>query len=316
MGTRKELSIKGKKVLVTGGAGFLGSHLVEKLDGNDIVVVDDLSTTPEVVLPPWVTFHKKKAEEFTTTNGFDIIIHMAARPSPEDYIHFPVETMLANSIATYKMLEIARSNDAQFFYTSTSEVYGSAEKVPTPETYWGIVNPNGIRSCYDESKRFSEALAMSYHRQYGMDVRIERIFNTYGPRLRGEGSYGRVVSRFILQALQGQEITVHGDGQQTRAFLYVDDWTDATLRLLASNNLSGEVVNVGSDQEVTILDLAQQIVRLAGSQSKIIFSPPRIDDPRRRAADISKARRLLGWSPQIPLDEGLKRTIDWFKERI
>jgi UDP-glucuronate decarboxylase len=316
MGARKELSIKGKKVLVTGGAGFLGSHLVEKLGGNDIVVVDDLSTTPEVVLPPWVTFHKKKAEEFTTNKGFDLVIHMAARPSPEDYINFPVETMLANSIATYKMLEIARRNDAPFFYTSTSEVYGSAEKVPTPETYWGMVNPNGIRSCYDESKRFSEALAMSYHRQYGLDVRIERIFNTYGPRLRGEGSYGRVVSRFIVQALRGENITVHGDGLQTRAFLYVDDWVDATLRILETKKLAGEVVNIGSDQEITILDLAKRIIGLAGSPSKIVFESPRVDDPRRRAADISKAKRFLGWSPHTPLNEGLGKTIDWFRERV
>lgn len=305
-----------KRVLITGGAGFLGSHLVEHLKGCEVCVVDDFSTTNENYLPSWVKLVRMKAEDTRTKEKFDVVIHMATRPSPDDYIKHPVETMLPDSIGTFNMLEIARRSDCAFLFTSTSEIYGSAEIVPTPETYWGLVNPIGIRSCYDESKRFSEALAMSYHRQYGLDICIERIFNVYGPRLRGDGSYGRVISRFITQALKGSDITVHGDGKQTRAFLYVDDWVDANLRLLNLKKFGGEVINIGSDKEVTILDLAKKIISLSSSSSKIKYEPARSDDPRRRAADISKARRLLGWSPRTTLDEGLKRTIEWFKGNV
>ena len=238
---------------------------------------------------------------------------MAARPSPEDYTKYPVETMLSNSLGTYRTLEIARKSDAIYMYTSSSEVYGNAEIIPTPEEYWGKVNPIGIRSCYDESKRFSEALIMSYHREYGLDVRIQRPFNVYGPRLREDGSYGRVVSRFIYQALKGEDITIYGDGKQTRAFLYVEDWVEATLKMLFTKGLKGEVINIGSDKETRIIDLANMIITLTGSKSKIRYLPPRPDDPPRRAADISKAKRLLNWEPKISLEEGLKKTIEWFK---
>jgi len=305
----------GKKVLITGGAGFLGSHLVDGLSNSQILVVDDFSTTADNFLPPYVKLVKTKAETFKTNEKFDIIAHMAARPSPDDYVMHPVNTMLSNSLATYQMLELARKNDCIFFYTSTSEVYGSAEVFPTPETYWGRVNPNGIRSCYDESKRFSEALTMSYHRQYGLDVRIERIFNTYGPRLRGEGIYGRVISRFIQQALRNNDISIHGDGMQTRSFLYVSDWVNATLRFLYIKNLSGEVINIGSEKEITMLDLAKLIIKLIGSDSKITYAPTRLDDPLRRAADTTKAKQLLKWQPKVSLEEGLLKTIAWFKER-
>jgi Nucleoside-diphosphate-sugar epimerases len=278
------------KYLIFGGAGFLGSHLVESLEG-DITVVDDLSTVKYLELPPSVKLIKDRVETFKTNEKFDFVIHLAARPSPEDYMQHPVETALSNSLGTYKALEIARKSDAIFLYTSSSEVYGHAEIIPTPEDYWGKVNPIGVRSCYDESKRFSEALIMSYFREYGLDVRIQRPFNVYGPRLREDGSYGRVVSRFIYQALKGEDITVFGDGSQTRAFLYVSDWVEATKRMLFTQGLKGEVFNVGSDKEVKIIDLAKTIIRLTNSSSKIRFLPPRPDDPPRRAADITKAKK-------------------------
>ncbi|MFP3202675.1 MAG: GDP-mannose 4,6-dehydratase [Sulfolobus sp.] len=302
------------KYLIFGGAGFLGSHLVESLEG-DIKVVDDLSTVKYLELPPNVKLIKDRVETFKTNEKFDFVIHLAARPSPEDYMQHPVETALSNSLGTYNALEIARKSDAIFLYSSSSEIYGHAEIIPTPEDYWGKVNPIGVRSCYDESKRFSEALIMSYFREYGLDVRIQRPFNVYGPRLREDGSYGRVVSRFIYQALKGEDITIFGDGNQTRAFLYVSDWTEATKRMLFTQGLKGEVFNVGSDKEVKIIDLAKMILRLTNSNSKIKFLPPRADDPPRRAADITKAKKILGWEPKVNLEEGLKRTIEWFKVR-
>jgi UDP-glucuronate decarboxylase len=307
--------LQGKRILVTGGAGFLGSHLIDRLSNCEILVVDDLSTMNETYLPSRVKFKRIKAEDFRTDENFNIIAHMAARPSPDDYVNNPVDTMLANSVGTYNMLEIARKNDSVFFFTSSSEVYGSAEVVPTPETYWGMVNPVGTRSCYDESKRFSEALILSYYRQYGLDVRIERVFNVYGPRLRGDGSYGRVISRFILRALNGEPLEVHGDGLQTRAFLYVDDWVNATIKVISLGKLCGEVINVGSDREVRILELAKKIIKLTNSNSKIVYGPERPNDPRRRAADISKARELLNWAPKVTLDEGLRKTIEWFSRK-
>jgi UDP-glucuronate decarboxylase len=301
------------RFLISGGAGFLGSHLIEHLRDHEIVVVDDFSTAKYFELYSNVKLIKEKIENFNTNEKFDYVIHLAARPSPEDYTKYPVETMLSNSLGTYRTLEIARKSDAIYMYTSSSEVYGNAEIIPTPEDYWGKVNPIGIRSCYDESKRFSEALIMSYYREYGLDVRIQRPFNVYGPRLREDGSYGRVVSRFIYQALKGEDITIYGDGKQTRAFLYVEDWVEATLKMLFTKGLKGEVINIGSDKETRIIDLANMIITLTGSKSKIRYLPPRPDDPPRRAADISKAKRLLNWEPKISLEEGLKKTIEWFK---
>jgi UDP-glucuronate decarboxylase len=301
------------RFLISGGAGFLGSHLIEHLRDHEIVVVDDFSTAKYFESYSNVKLIKEKIENFNTNEKFDYIIHLAARPSPEDYTKYPVETMLSNSLGTYRTLEIARKSDAIYMYTSSSEVYGNAEIIPTPEDYWGKVNPIGIRSCYDESKRFSEALIMSYYREYGLDVRIQRPFNVYGPRLREDGSYGRVVSRFIYQALKGEDITIYGDGKQTRAFLYVEDWVEATLKMLFTKGLKGEVINIGSDKETRIIDLANMIITLTGSKSKIRYLPPRPDDPPRRAADISKAKRLLNWEPKISLEEGLKKTIEWFR---
>lgn len=303
------------KILISGGAGFLGYHLTEALleKGEEITIVDDLSTAKYFNIRKDVEFIKKKVEEFETEKKYDVVIHLAARPSPEDYIEHPVDTALSNSLGTYKMLEIARKSNARFIYTSSSEVYGSASIIPTLETYWGYVNPIGIRSCYDESKRFSEALIMAYYRQYKLDTRIQRPFNVYGPGLREDGTYGRVVSRFIYQALKGEDLTVFGDGNQTRAFLYISDWVDATIKLIYKDGLEGEVFNIGSDKEIKIIELANMIIKLTGSKSRIKYLPPRPDDPPRRAADITKAKEKLGWYPKISLEDGLMKTIEWFK---
>ncbi len=307
-----------ERMLISGGNGFLGSYLVEKAlnEGFYVTVVDDMSTMSEKNIPDNVEFVKKKIEEFYTNKKYDYYVHLAARPSPDDYVTHPVETILSNSLGTYRMLEMARKHNSIFFYTSSSETYGDAEIIPTPETYWGKVNFTGIRACYDESKRFSEALALSYHREYGLDVRIERPFNVYGPRIRIDGQYGRVIPRFISQALKNEDITIHGDGLQTRSFLYIDDWLDATWKFLMNDNLAGEIMNIGSDREITIRDLAYKIKDLTKSSSKIVYLEKRPDDPRRRAADITKAKKLLSWEPKVSLDEGLIKTIEWIRGRI
>jgi len=305
------------KMLVSGGNGFLGSHLVEKAlnEGYEVTVVDDFSTTKEIQVPKEVNFIKKRIERFSTKEKFDFVVHLAAKPSPEDYTRKPVRTILSNSIGTYRMIEIARKSNAVFVYTSSSEVYGNASVLPTPEEYFGNVNPNGVRSCYDEGKRFSEALAMAYHRQYGLDVRIQRPFNVYGPRIRADGLYGRVIPRFIMQALKNKPITVHGDGSQTRSFLYISDWLDATWKFMAIKEPKHRVINIGSDKEIKIIELANLIKNLAGSNSKIVFTERREEDPQRRAAHIAKAKEMLAWEPKIGLEEGLRHTIDWFREK-
>ena len=305
------------KLLISGGNGFLGSHIVKKAleSGFEVTVVDDLSTMQTKNLSEKVTLIRKKVEDFKSDAKFDYVLHFAARPSPEDYIIHPVDTILSNSIGTLNMLKIAKNSGAVFLYTSSSEVYGNASILPTPETYFGYVNPNGIRSCYDEGKRYSEALIMSYYREYKIDVRIERPFNVYGPGIRPDGLYGRVIPRFILNALKGEDLPIFGDGNQTRSFLFIDDWVDATWKLLKSTEMSGEVVNIGSVTEVTINALAKSIIDLAGSHSKIVHLDAREDDPYRRSADITKIRKLLGWEPKVPLDVGLAKTIKWVREK-
>ena len=305
------------KLLISGGNGFLGSHIVKKAleSGFEVTVVDDLSTMQTKNLSEKVTLIRKKVEDYKSDEKFDYVLHFAARPSPEDYIIHPVDTILSNSIGTLNMLKIAKNSGAVFLYTSSSEVYGNASILPTPETYFGYVNPNGIRSCYDEGKRYSEALIMSYYREYKIDVRIERPFNVYGPGIRPDGLYGRVIPRFILNALKGEDLPIFGDGNQTRSFLFIDDWVDATWKLLKSTEMSGEVVNIGSVTEVTINSLAKSIVDLAGSHSKIVHLDAREDDPYRRSADITKIRKQLGWEPKVPLEIGLAKTIKWVREK-
>lgn len=300
-------------MLISGGNGFLGSYLTDRAlkEGYEVTVVDNLSTTKLKNLDKEVEFVKAEIENFTSTKRYDFYVHMAARPSPEDYVINPVETMLSNSVGTLRMLEMAKESNGIFLYTSSSETYGSAEITPTPEDYWGNVNFTGIRSCYDESKRFSEALSLSFFREFDLDVRIQRPFNVYGPGIREDGPYGRVIPRFIIQALNNEDITVHGDGKQTRSFLFVEDWIDATWKMLMLK-VTGQVFNIGSPEEITITDLAQRIKSLVNSRSTIVFKNGRPDDPRRRSADVSRALTVLKWRPKVPLEEGLTRTIDFF----
>jgi len=306
------------KILISGGNGFLGSYLAENAikKGFDVTVVDDFSTSKERNVPKEVNLIREKIENFETSETFDYVVHLAARPSPEDYINNPIDTLLSNSLGTLKTLEIARKGNSTYMYTSSSEIYGDADLLPTPETYYGWVNTTGIRSCYDEGKRFSEALIMAYHRQYKLDTRIQRPFNVYGPRIREDGLYGRVIPRFILQSLKNEPLTVHGDGMQTRSFLYVSDWLDASWKLLTYNNLSGEFINIGATTEITILELAKKIILLTDSKSNIVHTPAREDDPRRRSADITKAKKLLGWKPETDLNKGLVSTIEWMRDRL
>ena len=323
---REELAkLEGASVLLFGGAGFLGSWLAEALLQIDVCVtiVDNLVTgnpknIENILKSERANFVEGDVRTFCPeSKRFDYVVNMAARPAPEDYSAHPVETLLVSAEGARNALEIARKLDAVYVFTSTSEVYGSAQVVPTPEDYWGYVNPIGPRSCYDEGKRYAEALAMAYHREYGLDVRISRIFNTYGPRLDARiAAYGRVVAKFVLQALRGEPITVHGDGRQTRSFLYVADNVEAHLLLMAKKEARGQVVNVGSDEEVEIIQLAMMIKELAGSPSPIVHLPPRPEDPPRRRPDISKARKLLGWEPRTPLREGLRKTIEWFSRSL
>jgi UDP-glucuronate decarboxylase len=316
-------NIDGESALITGGAGFIGSWLSEILVGLDVrtVCLDNLSSgslsnIEHLRRSDRFTFVQSDLEDLGTAgDNYNFILHLASRASPEDYQAYPVETLKVNSLGTLKALEIARKDDAKFLFTSTSEVYGDAKIIPTPETYWGNVNPIGPRSPYDESKRFSEALCKAYGKTYGLDIRIVRIFNTYGPRLRPEGLYGRAVSRFIMQATQGQDITVYGDGSQTISFCYITDTIKGILSILTKDSARGEVMNIGNPDEITILELAKKIKTLTNSSSKITFHPMPEDDPRRRLPDTTKAERLLNWNPQIPLEEGLNRTITWLTKQ-
>jgi nucleoside-diphosphate-sugar epimerase len=312
---------RGKKVLVTGGAGFIGSWLCDVLTSLSVEVtsVDDLSTgrmknIDHLTKNPKFKSMKCDVSAFQSKEEFDLIFHMAAHASPEEYQAHPIETLQASSFGSANVAELARKNDAMVLFASTSEVYGDAEVVPTSESYWGKVNPVGPRSCYDEGKRFAEALFMAYHQQYGLDVKIPRIFNSYGPRLREDGFYGRAMSRFILQALTNQPITVYGDGKQTRSFCYVTDTVTGLMLLATADNAEGEVVNVGNAQEVTILELAKKIKQVTKCRSVIKFHSLPRDDPKRRCPNVSKLERLVGWKPKVSFEEGLKRTIAWFSQ--
>lgn len=310
-----------KKVLVTGGAGFIGSWLCDVLMGfgAEVTVVDDLSTgrtknIDHLVDNPKFKLIKSDVCMFQNKEKIDVILHMAGHASPDEYMVHPIETLQTSAMGSTNMAEVARKNDAILLFASTSEVYGDAEVVPTPESYWGKVNPIGPRSCYDEGKRFAEALLVAYHKQYGLDVKIPRIFNSYGPRLREDGLYGRAVSRFIKQALANDAITVYGDGKQTRSFCYVTDTVTGLLLLTANDKAKGEVVNVGNAQEVTIIELAKKIKKVTKCTSAIEFHPLPRDDPKRRCPDTSKLEKLSRWKPNVSFEEGLKRTITWFSQ--
>ena len=254
-------------------------------------------------------------ENISLGKKFDLIFHLAAHASPEEYQTKPIETLSASSLGTSNIAELARKNDATLLFASTSEVYGDAELVPTPETYWGKVNPIGPRSCYDEGKRFSEALLIAYYKQYDLDVRIPRIFNTYGPRLREDGLYGRALSCFIVQAMTNQPITVYGDGKQTRSFCYISDTATSLMLLINKPKAKGQVVNVGNTKEITILELAYMIKEITGIKITLEFHPFPKDDPQRRQPDTSKLSELIGRLPQVSLYEGLSRTVEWFSQK-
>jgi dTDP-glucose 4,6-dehydratase len=304
------------RVVVTGGAGFLGSHLCDALveRGDEVVCIDDLSTGRHRNIEhlsghPLFTFVLHDVTAPLGVSGeVDALMHLASPASPADFQRLPIEILEVGSTGTHNMLRLALAKGARFFLASTSEVYGDPAVHPQPESYCGNVDPIGARSAYDEAKRFAEALAMAYHRVHGVEVRIARIFNTYGPRMRPDD--GRVVSNLLTQALRGDPLTVHGDGSQTRSFCYVDDQVRGQLTLLDSDIVGP--VNVGTDQEVAVLDLAELVLRVTGSQSGIEYRPLPQGDPVRRRPELTRARDELGWSPRVDLQAGLVRTAEWF----
>jgi len=306
--------------VITGGAGFLGSHLAERLlrEGHEVLVLDNLLTGDLENLEPLFrhrgfTFVKYDVTNFIHVDGpVDFIFHFASPASPADYLEYPIQTLKVGSLGTHKALGLAKAKNAAFVIASTSEVYGDPLEHPQRESYWGNVNPVGPRGVYDEAKRFSEAMTMAYHRAHGVRTRIVRIFNTYGPRMRLND--GRALPTFMTQALLGQELTVYGSGEQTRSFCYVDDLIEGIFRLSQSSE-SGPV-NIGNPAEMTILEFARKVLEITGSKSRIVHRPLPVDDPKVRQPDIARARELLGWEPQVGLEEGLRRTLPDFERRL
>jgi len=307
-------------ILITGGAGFIGSHLCRKLleEGKRVICVDN-----------FITGFRKNIEELETNKNFklieadisnplyikedlDWVLHFASLASPKYYLNYPIKTLKSGLLGTYNCLGIAKEKAAKFFLASTSEVYGDPLIHPQTEEYWGNVNSIGVRSCYDESKRGAEAITYAYMRQHNLDVRVVRIFNTFGPNMHPDD--GRVVSNFIVQALKGQDITIYGDGAQTRSFCYVDDLVEGIVKMMSLDYKLP--LNLGNPVEFKVIELANLVLKLTGSKSKIKNLPLPEDDPKQRQPDISKVKKMLGWQPQISLEEGLRRTIDYFRERI
>ena len=316
-------SIEDKNILVTGGAGFLGSWICEALIEQQakVICVDNLVSGLQSNISHLMAKDNFKFVQHDITQPIffderiDIVMHLASRASPFEFEKYPIQILKANTLGIWVALGIAKKHNARFLYTSTSEIYGCAEEIPTSEEYSGNVNPIGPRSCYDEAKRCGESYVIAYQMQHDLDTRIARIFNTYGPRMRAEGVYGRVIPRFIEQALSNKPITIFGDGSQTRSFCYVTDQVEGLLKLAFLEEAKGEVINIGSDKEITILELAELVKKLTKSSSEIEFHPLPKDDPPRRKPDITKAKEILDWEPKVELKEGLSKMIEWFKER-
>jgi dTDP-glucose 4,6-dehydratase len=312
------------RILITGGAGFIGSHLCDRLlqAGHHVIAMDNLMTGKVdniAHLAGHEDFHfiKQDVTNYIFIEGdLDVVLHLASLPSPVDYLNYPIQTLKVGALGTHKTLGLAMAKGARFLLASTSEVYGDPLEHPQREDYWGNVNPIGPRGVYDESKRFAEALVMAYHRYHGVDTRIARIFNTYGPRMRMDD--GRVVPNFVCQALRGDPLTVYDEGKHTRSFCYVSDQVEGLVQLLLSEE--NEPVNIGNPDEMTILEFAHKVLEVTESDSEITFVEPEdartADDPKVRCPDIGKARRVLGWSPTVSLEEGLKRTAAFFQEQM
>lgn len=309
-----------KRILITGAAGFLGSHLCDRFiaEGYHVIAMDNLSTgTLKNIehlfkLPNFEFYHHDVTKFVHVPGKLDYILHFASPASPIDYLKIPIQTLKVGALGTHNLLGLAKEKHARILVASTSEVYGDPEVHPQEESYWGNVNPIGPRGVYDEAKRFMESMTMAYHNFHQLDTRIVRIFNTYGPRMRQHD--GRAIPAFISQALKGEDITVFGTGQQTRSFCYVDDLIEGIYRLLLSDYPLP--VNIGNPQEITLLDIAKEIIEITGSDSKIIYQPLPVDDPKQRCPVITKAQNILGWEPKINRKEGLEKTIAYFKENL
>jgi dTDP-glucose 4,6-dehydratase len=307
------------RVVITGAAGFIGSHLSEALldRGYSVVGIDNLLTGDTANIAHLASrdfvFIKHDVTNYINVSGpVDAVLHWASPASPIDYLELPIPTLKVGALGTHKALGLAKAKHARFVIASTSEVYGDPLEHPQKESYWGNVNPIGPRGVYDEAKRFAEAMTTAYHRYHGLDTKIVRIFNTYGPRMRLRD--GRAVPAFMSQALAGEDVTIFGSGQQTRSFCYVTDLVDGVIRLLHSD--LNEPVNIGNPQEMTIEEIARTIIRLTGSSSKLVYMPLPEDDPKVRQPDITRARTLLGWEPKVPLEEGLTKTLEYFRTKL
>ena len=312
------------RILITGGAGFIGSHLCDRLlaDGHEVIAMDNLSTGSVDNIAHLAGQERFRFVKHDVTNyiyvpgSLDVVLHLASLPSPVDYLNYPIQTLKVGALGTHNTLGLALAKRARYLLASTSEVYGDPLVHPQPEDYWGNVNPVGPRGVYDESKRFAEALTMAYHRYHGVETRIARVFNTYGPRMRADD--GRVVPNFLCQALRGEPLTVYDDGSRTRSFCYVDDMVRGMLGLLSSDEV--QPVNLGNPQEMTVLEFAHKVLEITDSRSEITFVHPTDertkDDPKVRCPDISRARTMLGWQPEVSLDQGLQRTAAYFRERL
>ncbi|HTY19617.1 MAG TPA: UDP-glucuronic acid decarboxylase family protein [Myxococcota bacterium] len=309
-----------RRVLVTGGAGFLGSHLCERLlgEGCEVLCLDNLLTGRMDNVEPLLGHPRFAFEHYDVTNflyvagALDAVLHFASPASPADFERLPIQILKVGSLGTHKALGLAKAKGARFLLASTSECYGDPEVNPQPESYWGRVNPVGVRGVYDEAKRFAEAMTMAYHRHHGVDVRIVRIFNTFGPRMQIHD--GRAIPNFFCQALRGEPITIFGDGSQTRSFCYVDDLIEGIWRLLNSDYVGP--MNVGNPNELSLLQMAQAILRITGSSSPLVHRDLPPDDPKVRRPDIALARRVLGWEPRVPVEEGLRRTHAYFEKAL